>query len=220
MVKKSYYKRGNGFISTTTFDDDGVLSSDYIIQRILTALNLQSIGPSTYQTSITPNGVVLRLRVSDHGVNLSTWYAKNKDEIIPLKDSNNVAITILPNRQECAREKIPFPPKAINKTTVNTSKDSKTPIPQNESFTVEHYCYKSWRMDEDAINLVIAAIEGYMESGKYVDPLNQQGNKATHFSDTSNQHPKKIKESKVINMKASTSASRDDRKVSKSFSKS
>lgn len=55
--------------------------------------------------------------MSDHGVNLSTWYAKNKDEIVPLKDSNNVAITILPNRQECEREKIPFPPKAINKTT-------------------------------------------------------------------------------------------------------
>lgn len=117
IVRESYYKRGDGFVSTTTFDDSGVLSSDYIIQRILTALNLQGIGPSTYQTSITPNGVVLRLRVSDHGVNLSTWYAKNKDVIVPLKDSNNVAITILPNRQECEREKIPFPPKAINKTT-------------------------------------------------------------------------------------------------------
>ena len=200
MVKESFYKRGDGFVSTTTFDDAGILSSDYIIQRVLTALNLQSVGASTYQTSISQNGTVLRVRISNHGVNLSTWYAKNKDEIVPLKNSNNVAITILPNRQECEREKIPFPPKAINKTMVNTSKDSKTPIPQSENFTVEHYCYESWRMDENDINLVIEAIKGYMVNGKYIDPLRDKGNKATHFSDTSNQQPKKIKESKTIKL--------------------
>ena len=200
MIKESFYKRGDGFVSTTTFDNDGILSSDYIIQRILTALNLQSIGASTYQTSISQNGTFLRVRISNHGVNLSTWYAKNKDEVVPLKDSNNVAITILPNRQECKRENIPFPQKIINKTTVNTSKDSKQHIPKSEDFTVEHFCYESWKMDENAINLVIAAIKKYMVSGQYVDPLNQQGNKATHFSDTSNQPPKKIKEAKAIKL--------------------
>ena len=56
-------------------------------------------------------------------------------------------------------------------------------------------------MNEDAINLVISAIKEYMVNGKYIDPLNQQGNKATHFSDTSNQPPKKIKESMVITLK-------------------
>ena len=55
-------------------------------------------------------------------------------------------------------------------------------------------------MDESAINLVITAIKEYMVSGQYVDPLNQQGNKATHFSDTSNQPPKKIKEAKAIKL--------------------
>ncbi len=170
-----------------------VLSSGYVIQRILSALNLQSIGASTYQTAISQNGTVLRVRISNHGVNLSTWYAKNKDEIVPLKNSNNVAITILPNRQECEKEKIPFPPKAINKTKVNTSKVSTTPIPLSENFTVEHYCYESWRLDVDDISLVIEAIRGYMVDGKYIDPLNDKGNKATHFSDTSNQPPKKIK---------------------------
>ena len=32
---ESYYKRGDGFVSTTTFDDAGVLSSDYIKQSFL-----------------------------------------------------------------------------------------------------------------------------------------------------------------------------------------
>ena len=68
-----------------------VLSSGYVIQRILTALNLQCIGASTYQTAISQNGTVLRVRISNHGVNLSTWYAKNKDEIVPLKDKGNKA---------------------------------------------------------------------------------------------------------------------------------
>lgn len=171
-----------------------VLTSDYIINRILAALDIHSIGPSTYQTSIGPNGLLLRIRISNHGVNLSTWYAKNTNEIIPLKDSINVAITFLPNKQECEKTKIPFPPKAINKTTVYTSKESKTAIQKSEDFIVEHYCYESWRMDDEAINLVIGAIKRYMNNGTYEDPLKGQNNRATHFSDKSNQPPKKVKE--------------------------
>lgn len=39
-----------------------------------------------------------------------------------------------------------------------------------------------------------------MVNGTYIDPLRDKGNKATHFSDTSNQPPKKIKESKTIKL--------------------
>ena len=170
------------------------LSSDYIIKSVLAALDIHSTGPTTYQTSISPDGILLRIRISNHGVNLSTWYAKNINEIVPLRDSNNVAITFLPNREECKSAKIPYPPKAINKTTVYTSRDSKTAIDKSEDFSVEHYCYESWRMDDNAVNLVIGAIRGYIISGNYEDPLKNLSNKATHFSDTSNQPPKKVKD--------------------------
>ena len=172
--------------------DNVVLSSDYIIKRILAALDIHSIGPSIYQSSIGPNGVLLRIRISNHGVNLSTWYVKNTNEIIPLKDSINVAITFLPNKQECEKAKTPFPPKAINKTSVYISKESRIVIQDSEEFTVEHYCYKSWRMDDNAVDLVIGAIKGYMINGTFEDPLKEHGNRAAHFSDTSNQAPKKV----------------------------
>ena len=95
-----------------------IYRSDEIIKDILDALNLTRETPSTYVTSMAQDGKFTRLRVSDHGVNMSSWYKSNVGEEVPLTDSVNLALTFLPNKEECMEQNIPYPPKAINKTQV------------------------------------------------------------------------------------------------------
>ena len=64
--------------------------------------------------------------LSDHGVNLSTWFNNNKkqredDPSLPkLNKNTNIAITFAPYEEECAEKGIVFPQKSINKTMVKT----------------------------------------------------------------------------------------------------
>lgn len=70
-----------------------VYKSSEIIQAVLDALGLQRTNSSEYVT-YTADGKVLRVRVSDHGVNLSAWYRNNEGEVIPLSNSDNIAFTL------------------------------------------------------------------------------------------------------------------------------
>lgn len=141
-----------------------VYKSSEIIQAVLDALGLQRTNSSEYVT-YTADGKVLRVRVSDHGVNLSAWYRNNEGEVIPLSNSDNIAFTFLPNRDECKTLNIKFPPKVINKTPVYSDLKTKTPI--DYEFTVMHYVYSSWKFTEENLNLLTNAIVNYTTSGKF-----------------------------------------------------
>ena len=67
-----------------------IYSSADIIQTVLNALGIQRTNSSEYET-YTVDGKLLRVRVSDHGVNLSAWYRNNQNEDVPLTDSDNIA---------------------------------------------------------------------------------------------------------------------------------
>ena len=168
-----------------------VYKSSEIIQAVLDALGLQRTNSSEYVT-YTADGKVLRVRVSDHGVNLSAWYRNNEGEVIPLSNSDNIAFTFLPNRDECKTLNIKFPPKVINKTPVYSDLKTKTPI--DYEFTVMHYVYSSWKFTEEYLNLLTNAIVNYTTSGKFNDPLANTSAKAVLFNDTSNKKPQKIKQ--------------------------
>ena len=168
-----------------------VYKSSEIIQAVLDALGLQRTNSSEYVT-YTADGKVLRVRVSDHGVNLSAWYRNNEGEVIPLSNSDNIAFTFLPNRDECKTLNIKFPPKVINKTPVYSDLKTKTPI--DYEFTVMHYVYSSWKFTEEYLNLLTNAIVNYTTSGKFIDPLANTSAKAVLFNDTSNKKPQKIKQ--------------------------
>ena len=56
-----------------------IYSSADIIQTVLNALGIQRTNLSEYET-YTVDGKLLRVRVSDHGVNLSAWYRNNQNE--------------------------------------------------------------------------------------------------------------------------------------------
>lgn len=78
-----------------------IFSSNEIINEILNHLNVIKTGNSTYLTHQTITGKYIRLRISDHGVNMSSWYRNNNGEDIPLNESVNISLTFLPNREEC-----------------------------------------------------------------------------------------------------------------------
>ena len=73
-----------------------IYSSADIIQTVLNALGIQRTNLSEYET-YTVDGKLLRVRVSDHGVNLSAWYRNNQNEDVPLTDSDNIALAITYN---------------------------------------------------------------------------------------------------------------------------
>lgn len=166
-----------------------IYRSDEIIDSILKSLGLQRTDSSEYKT-YTVDGKLLRVRVSDHGVNLSSWYRNNQGEEIPLNDSDNIAFTFLPNREECAERGEEFRTTAINKTTVYSDAATMTPI--DFKFTVMHYIYQSWKFTEERLQALVSKIVEYTNSGKFEDPLHNTSAKATVFNDTSNNKPKKI----------------------------
>jgi hypothetical protein len=175
-----------------------IYRSDEIIERILKSLGLQRTDSSEYKT-YTVDGKLLRVRVSDHGVNLSSWYRNNQGEEVPLNDSDNIAFTFLPNREECAERGEEFRTTAINKTTVYSDISTMTPI--DFQFTVMYYIYQSWKFTEERLQALVSKIVEYTNSGKFEDPLHNTSAKATVFNDTSNNKPKKINCNRNMNKK-------------------
>jgi len=175
-----------------------IYRSDEIIERILKSLGLQRTDSSEYKT-YTVDGKLLRVRVSDHGVNLSSWYRNNQGEEVPLNDSDNIAFTFLPNKEECAERGEEFRTTAINKTTVYSDVSTMTPI--DFQFTVMHYIYQSWKFTEERLQALVSKIVEYTNSGKFEDPLHNTSAKATVFNDTSNDKPKKINCNRNMNKK-------------------
>ncbi len=163
-------------------------SSKKIIKAVLAALGIAGIKSSVYIT-YSVEGRLLRVRVSDHGVNLSTWYRNMQGQIVHLDESDNIAFTFLPNKEECMSLRIKYPPKAINKTQVFSDIRSRTPI--EDDFTVTHYVYRSWRIDEETLSCLIYGIVTYTETGRYSDPLCNTSAKATVFMDKSNHPPER-----------------------------
>jgi hypothetical protein len=78
--------------------DKKIFRSDEIIKHILDGLNLTRKDASTCESSTTQDGKFLRLRISSHGVNMSSWYRNNDGQEIPLTESDNIALTFLPNK--------------------------------------------------------------------------------------------------------------------------
>ena len=77
-----------------------MFKSSEIIDKVLESLGLTREKVSTYQDYTLPNGDLLRLRLSNHGVNLSTWHRKNQEErennpqAPKLNQSTNIAIKV------------------------------------------------------------------------------------------------------------------------------
>ena len=176
----------------------GYNSSD-IIDVILDSLKLKREAISTYRDYPLSDDVFLRLRVSDHGVNLSTWYRKNQKQreenpsLPKLNLSTNIAITFAPNKEECEAKGISFPQKAINKTSVKTAV-GKNVKPQ---FSVGHIQYASWLINETDIEQIAAAVVTFTQKGIYADPLGLASGKVLAWKDTSNLPPQKLKEDEV-----------------------
>lgn len=103
-----------------------IYSSTELINKVLNSLGLKREEISTYQDYVLQNGSYQRLRISDHEVNLSTWFNKNKEQraenpsLPKLNKSTNIAISFAPNKEECVERGVDFPQKAINKTKVKT----------------------------------------------------------------------------------------------------
>ncbi len=165
-----------------------------IIERALQSLCLKFENISSYQDYALPNGGLLRLRLSDHGINLSTWHRKNKEartidpKVPKLDKSTNIAITFQPTKEECEERGIVFPQKVINKTQVKTDNGNNV----KPQFSVGHISYASWLLSEDEIDLIIVAITVFVNSGIYCDPVGLDSGKVLAWEDTSNVLPKKI----------------------------
>lgn len=168
-----------------------IFSSNEIINEILNHLNVIKTGNSTYLTHQTITGKYIRLRISDHGVNMSSWYRNNNGEDIPLNESVNISLTFLPNREECLGKGLTFPQKAINKTNVFKGRNSKQIIDYN--FTIIHYVYASWKINYQYLELIIESILIFIETGRYVDNLSETSAKPAVFEDVSNKEYKKLK---------------------------
>jgi hypothetical protein len=167
-----------------------------MIDIVLEALGLKRENLSTYQDFPLSDDVFLRLRVSDHGVNLSTWYRKNQEQreenpsLPKLHLSTNVAITFAPNKEECAAKGISFPQKAINKTGVKTAAGNNV----KPQFSVGHIQYASWLIDDGDIEQIAAAVVAFTQKGFYADPLGLASGKVLAWKDTSNLPPQKLKD--------------------------
>ena len=109
------------------------LRSEYIIRRLLKELGLERVTPSTYAEYSyidveTQKRSTLRVRISDHGVILLNWYRHYGEDDCRLSESDNIAVTFIPNREECQEKGIPYPPKIVNKTKVYADMETKTDI--------------------------------------------------------------------------------------------
>ena len=172
------------------------LRSDYIIRRLLKELGLERVTPSTYAEYSyidveTQKKITLRIRISDHGVILLNWYRHYGDNDCRLSESENIAITFMPNREECQEMRIHFPPKLVNKTKVYEDKEAKTDI--EETFVVMHYLYRSWKLTEEDIIEIVAALRIFINGKGYSDPLAQKPYRADVFRNTSNIPYEKVK---------------------------
>lgn len=181
-------------------------SSEELINMVLNSLGLKREDISTYQDYVLPNGLYLRLRISDHGVNLSTWFNKNKeqrdeDPLLPkLNKSTNIAISFAPNEEECAEKGIDFPQKTINKTRVKTDAGNNV----KPQFSVGHIQYASWLLTDTDTELIATAIKAFTENGVYTDPLGLSSGKIIAWNDTSNLPPQKLtKSTNTIKLKES-----------------
>lgn len=179
-------------------------TSSEIIDEVLRAIGVNRKEISTYQDYVLPDGKYLRLRISDHGVNLSTWYNKNKEQreensMLPkLNSSTNIAITFALTEKECKARGIKFPQKAINKTVVKTNSGNNV----KPQFSVGHIQYASWLLDISSIQQIAAAILEFTKSGVFTDPLGSESGKTIVWEDTSNLPPKKLsKSTKTIKLK-------------------
>ncbi len=173
---------------------------------VLNCLGLKREDISTYQDYVLPNGLYLRLRISNHGVNLSTWFNKNKeqrdeDPLLPkLNKSTNIAISFAPNEEECAEKGIDFPQKAINKTRVKTDAGNNV----KPQFSVGHIQYASWLLTDTDTELIATAIKAFTENGVYTDPFGLSSGKIIAWNDTSNLPPQKLtKSTNTIKLKES-----------------
>ena len=171
-----------------------MFTSAGIIEMILGCLGLKREDISTYRDYSLPDGGYLRLRLSDHGVNLSTWYKKNltarlNDQTVPkLNESTNIAITFSPGKNECEERGIELPQKIINKTKVKTPKGNNV----KPQFSVGHISYASWRLTGNEVGLIISALFRFIEEGIYYDPIGLKSGKVLAWEDISNMLPKKL----------------------------
>lgn len=177
-----------------------MFKSSEIIYRILESLGLKLENDSNYQDFTLSNGDLLRLRISDHGINLSTWHRKNKEarendpKVPKLDKSINIAITVQPAKEECEEKGVKFPQKVINKTQVKTYKGNNV----KPQFSVGHISYSSWLLSKEEIDLIIVAISNFVKSGIYCEPIGLGSGKVLVWDDTSNIPPRKITTNKDI----------------------
>lgn len=168
--------------------------SSEIIDEVLKALGISREDISTYKDYVLPNGKYIRLRISDHGINLSTWFNKNKEQragnpsLPKLNASTNIAITFAPTGEECKEKGIKFPQKAINKTMVKTDAGNNV----KPQFSVGHIQYASWLLSDSNIQQIAAAIVEFTNSGLFTDPIGLSNGKVIAWQNTSNLPPKKL----------------------------
>ena len=180
----------------TTITSVHTYSSAELINKVLNCLGIKREEISTYKDYVLPNGSYLRLRISNHGVNLSTWFIKNKEQragnssLPRLNKSTNIAITFAPNEEECTKKGIIFPQKAINKSSVKTEAGNNV----KPQFSVGHIQYASWLLTDTDAELIATTVKKFTESGVYSDPLGLLSGKVIAWKDNSNLPPQKIKE--------------------------
>ncbi len=168
--------------------------SSEIIDEVLKALGISREDISTYKDYVLPNGKYIRLRISDHGINLSTWFNKNKEQragnpsLPKLNASTNIAITFAPTGEECKEKGIQFPQKAINKTMVKTDAGNNV----KPQFSVGHIQYASWLLCDMDIQQIAAAILDCINTGVYTDPIGLSSGKVIAWQNTSNLPPKQL----------------------------
>ena len=178
-----------------SFQSELAYTSSEIIDMILNVLGINRKSISTYHDYPVSEGIYIRLRVSDHGVNLSTWFKKNKEQraddpsLPKLNKSTNIAITFAPTENECIAKGIAFPQKAINKTIVKTDSGNNV----KPQFSVGHIQYASWLIDKKDIELLSFAIISFTRTGIYIDPLGISSGKVLAWQDTSNLPPLQLK---------------------------
>ena len=170
-------------------------NSSELIELALKALGLERKNISTYVDFPINQKLYIRLRISDHGLILSTWVKKNMEDrkknkdTLRLNQSKNIAISFSPSQEECDKKKLRFPIKIINKTMVKT-KQGHNVKPQ---FIIEHYCYLSWLLTESETSSIIYVIKQLSQKGVYIEPLGLKSGKVLMWENISNLPPKKRK---------------------------
>lgn len=174
--------------------EENILSSQNVIDKLLSCIGISRERTSTYTNYSFAGGELLRLRVSDHGLFLQYWYDKNRearmsgDNIPRLNVGQNLAITFSLTETECAERNIPYPQKIANKTAVKTEQGNNA----KPQFTVRHICYFTDKLEEADINSIINALKKTIGDGSlYEEPIHDN-QKVVEWNDTSNCQPQKI----------------------------